>query len=284
MNSVLKKTIQEMLEDSKICKAYDKEETWEEKAKGYNLKKGKENTWRQVCEKYVDLLCAECGTEKGKSDEFHEKKLCYNCSRNEKYELICKTKAKKEYHMKDDDLEDLKFIVKKNPHCKNGSEMVLYSKCDVISACKEKYNVSKENNLEDFLKELDKGSAIRGKKMIASRNNKKNERLNNLVTALENVGLELRNDSKLCDGYIDGVLGKNDGWTIPTIVNRMCQMKYLYEYCDMEGAYQKAKKEYIEELKAGYYPDVSVEEMAEEIALKKQGGRYPNDWPWLKRI
>jgi len=36
--------------------------------------------------------------------------------------------------------------------------------------------------------------------------------------------------------YIDGTL-KN--WTLPQTVERMCQMRYLYEYCDFNDYYQK---------------------------------------------
>ena len=82
--------------------------------------------------------------------------------------------------------------------------------------------------------------------------------------------MELCSDSKLCEGYIDGTI---KDWTVEKIAERMCQMKYLFDYAGME--YQK------EEFENGYFPDMTVFEQAEDSALRKIGG-YPKKWPWLK--
>jgi len=56
------------------------------------------------------------------------------------------------------------------------------------------------------------------------------ERRLNLTNALKNVELELRSDSVLCTDYIHS-RGKNTKYNnIPTIVRRMCEMKYLFDY------------------------------------------------------
>jgi hypothetical protein len=98
-----------------------------------------------------------------------------------------------------------------------------------------------------------------------------------LVNALAAKHLVLREDSKLCQMYIEGC---KDAWTLEQIVHRMCQMKYLYDYCHMDECCDEAYKEQKEEKQAGYWPDRTVMEQAEMIALEKYGN-YPLAWPWL---
>lgn len=50
-----------------------------------------------------------------------------------------------------------------------------------------------------------------------------------LTEALRTAGLELRTDSQLCANYI--YQGED---TIPRIIDRMSQMKYLFEFCDIK--------------------------------------------------
>ena len=62
----------------------------------------------------------------------------------------------------------------------------------------------------------------------------------------------------------------------------MCEMKYLYEYCHMDECRQIAYEEYLAEKNDGYYPDMSVSDRAEMIALDKySNGKYPEIFPWL---
>ena len=89
---------------------------------------------------------------------------------------------------------------------------------------------------------------------------------------------ELRNDSELCREFIDGKISN-----ISEVVERMCEMKYLYDYCYMEECKDEAYEEYIEEKKYKGYCWFRVSERAEEIALNKySGGKYPDVFPWLK--
>ena len=100
-----------------------------------------------------------------------------------------------------------------------------------------------------------------------------------LIKALNKVGLELREDSELCKKYISGENKNNK----KLVVERMCQMKYLFEYCHMDECKQEAHNNYIETINLGYFPDCSVFEEAEMIALKKySNGKYPIVFPWMK--
>lgn len=103
------------------------------------------------------------------------------------------------------------------------------------------------------------------------------KRKNKLITKLRQYKLELRNDSKLCQGYISGSI---KDWDIDDIVNRMCQIHYLFNYCNMNKYIKQANDEQNEEFNAGYIPDISVFDQAEMIVLKEIG-EYPEIWPWI---
>lgn len=61
------------------------------------------------------------------------KKLCEN---SPKYKMICKTTAKKQYHLTNDDILSMDTIEVKNPHYKCTSEMILLNEQEVIEcAC-----------------------------------------------------------------------------------------------------------------------------------------------------
>ena len=106
-----------------------------------------------------------------------------------------------------------------------------------------------------------------------------NKRRQELISALQIVKLEFRNDSALCKKYIEG----DTTYSLREVVLRMCQMKYLFEYCNMEECKQIAYDEYIETFNSGYFPDFKVFDEAERIALNKySNGIYPKIFPWLQ--
>ena len=104
--------------------------------------------------------------------------------------------------------------------------------------------------------------------------NTQNDRETELIVELKKYGLELRNDSSYCNNYIYN----NDG-DIDEIVNRMCEMKFLFEYCNFRNEIQNVKEEHGEISEAGYFPDCSTFEEAEYNILRYTN--YPDKWPWL---
>jgi uncharacterized protein YecE (DUF72 family) len=102
------------------------------------------------------------------------------------------------------------------------------------------------------------------------------ERKQELIDALDEYGLELRSDSKLCEKYIK--LLDSD---LDYVVRRMCEMKYLYEYCNMKKELKEVEREHIQTLNAGYIPDMSVFQEAEDNILRRIGD-YPEEWPWIE--
>lgn len=206
-------------------------------------------------------------------------KLCDECKRTDRYATICKSEAKKKYHLTDRDLEDLETWVVRNPHYRRASGMILFKEIDLVNLFCARYSVSKfKDAIEQKQQKLDAVRKNKSQKLKATKTNKKLARRVNLLEALREYGLELRDDSKLCTGFIDGTLEK--GWTVASIVERMCQMKYLFDYCNMDHYIEKAYEDQCGERKAGYFPDTSVFDQAEHMALRKHGG-YPAEWPWI---
>jgi hypothetical protein len=130
--------------------------------------------------------------------------------------------------------------------------------------------------IENKLNQLRAKKNERKLKLKNCKNKKKNERKEKLVKALEENVLEVRSDSKLCNGYIEGII---KGWNISKMVRRMGEMKYLHEYCDFDYTFIQADEEFKEEIEPGFYPDMTKFERAEEISLNKNDG-YPKIIQW----
>ena len=224
------------------------------------------------------VLCEECNDYLGKKQTIINKILCNACKELNKYIVITKTNAKKNYLFKDEDLLNLTSYEANSSY----GLSTYYTIEDLdIKAC-EKYGVYKDN-IKEFLSKLHdekkNKSKERKEKMLITKENKIKKRREKLISELSKVKLELRNDSVLCKQYIDG----NSKYDLEDIIERMCQMKYLFEYCHMDECKDIAYEKHQEEFSAGYFPDCSVFDEAEYIALKKySNGKYQVVFPWLE--
>lgn len=226
--------------------------------------------------------CEGCGDTKQLSkDRARQFYLCSTCNESVEYKLICKSHIKNDYFINEAEMVGCEYFIIDR---RNYPAMTLYALKDVIRIFSLQWGID-DKNMDDIRDKMDELKNIQNQKKLErqqkaeqkkqiTRGNKKKK----LIKALNNYGLELRADSKLCNGYIDGSI---KDWSIDEIVERMCQMKYLYDYCHMDDCYDKAYKEQQEEYEAGYFPDCSVFEQAEMMALHKCGG-YPKQWPWLE--
>lgn len=218
-------------------------------------------------------LCVECGKEGSVMHRTFKKRICGTCLDLDKYTLICKSTAKKDYFLNDKDLKDVKCYEVKNPHYSCASAMQLFSKTNIIKTFEEKYDIDDDDEFDEKMEELEQ------KKLIRSKNKQhvKDERKTKLIKELKKVKVELREDSELCKRYISGTLDKKV-WTLESIVNRMCEMKYLFDYANIKSYMKKAKN-----IKYGEYDEYderSLVDIAEELVLEKIG-KYPTKWPWL---
>jgi hypothetical protein len=219
-------------------------------------------------------LCKECNIkcDINKKLNLH---ICKNCINQDKYTLITKTNSKKIYLLTDNDLVNLTHYYGTTSY----RDATYYTKEELINKFCEKYDTS-INDIDKKIKEL---KNIKEQKKLTAENNKKikqQKRKDTLIKALTKAGLKLRNDSTLCENYIEN---KSDEYTLQDVVERMCQMKYLFEYCHMNECKHDAYISQQKEIKAGYFPDCSVFDEAEYIALNKySNGKYPDIYPWQK--
>ncbi len=195
--------------------------------------------------------------------------------KEEKEELVCKSVAKNTYFLTDKDIEHLNFEYRCNRVFRS-SPFVLYKKDEIIKVFCDKYNISPKE-IDVTIEHLLELKAEKRERRVANKERKSANRKELLTIELNNKGLELREDSVLCQSYIDGTL--ENGWTIPGIVKRMCKMKYLFEYCDMDAAIEEAKEYMRGEIEYKGYCSESLIDIAEEIILKTK--KYPRVWPWL---
>jgi hypothetical protein len=226
--------------------------------------------------------CEGCGETKNLSkDRARQFYLCNACDESIEYKLICKSHIKNDYFMDESEMKGCEyFLIDRRSY----PMMTLYALKDVIRIFSLQHGIDSKN-MDDVKNKINELKNIKNQKQIEKKQKaqqKKQTMMGNkkkkLTKALNTYGLELRDDSKLCNGYIDGSI---KDWSIDGIVQRMCQMKYLYDYCNMDDCYDKAYEDQQEEYNAGYFPDCSVFEQAEMMALKKCGG-YPEEWPWLE--
>ena len=236
---------------------------------GWKLK-NKKQTWFELFESKKGLLCWECQDETGIISNIFEKRLCYECRKLSKYKSICKSTAKKEYKLTENELGNLKSYERDNPHYKCSAPMILYKLDDIKQIFCEKHNIQNtDSNVTEVL------TRIAELKNQLQRKSPKENRKEKLIIALAIKGLKLRADSSLCENYISN--GRDD---IDYVVERMCQMKYLFEYHDFHKYLDEAHKEHRNMRKEGYYPDCSPFDDAEEKLLDDIGG-YPDVFPWL---
>lgn len=80
-------------------------------------------------------LCDECNLFYAPKRELYNMRICTDCNDLPQYKLITKTRAIKQYKLKETQLETLDSIKRDNPHYKCSAPMTLYREIDVIALC-----------------------------------------------------------------------------------------------------------------------------------------------------
>lgn len=101
------------------------------------------------------------------------------------------------------------------------------------------------------------------------------KRKQELKKALQWKGLKFRRDSKYCKYYV-----KTGKGSIEKIVERMCQMRYLFEYCDFRNRLEDMEQIHEERYFDGIDSDCSYFEEA-ELDVLFLIDRYPTVYPWF---
>jgi hypothetical protein len=223
-------------------------------------------------------LCEDCQDPKTTYHRTLEKYLCEECSESDDNTLICKSTAKQKYFLTEKDLEDIEYYEVDNPHWRCASSMKLYTRADILEKFYDKYNANSDNE-EQKRKDLEKNRKKRSIVRLNTKELKRKKRKQKLTEALKEYKLKIRADSSLCEQYINGTL---KGWNLDKIVKRLCQMHYLFNYCNIQKYINIVKEDRQQEKRwNGYYDgSVSVVDEAEELILKKIK-KYPTVWPWM---
>ena len=196
------------------------------------------------------LICAECDTEI-EGDDYK-----FQCDSCEQY--FCDSCPDEIFDMNYCNTIDCYYC--KRGYCFN--TIILNRYCE---ACVPQSVLDKNEYQERIEKEMDE--------QYWKIKNTRPFRLTQLTFLLKQAGLELRDDSKLCKKYINTAEGDPS-----YIVERMSQMKFLFEYCNMQKVLDEVSLKQEEEWESGYIPDCTVFDEAEYTILEKTP--YPKIWPW----
>ena len=226
----------------------------------------------------MPIKCFECNEVRGLFRSRFEQHICKGCFASPKYTLVTKTNCKKIYNLTEDDLCGL---VEYQGKCAYG-DATYYTKDAIIHCSCVKHNTTPEdleNTLLNIKLEREHAKEAKRQQRTQKEQMKQEKRRYKLLEALNKAGLDLRNDSVLCQQYMNGT----SDYSLDYIVRRMSQMKFLFDYCHMDECRDIAYEEHTDELQNGYFPDCSVFDRAEDIALSKySNGRYPDNFPWRK--
>lgn len=86
---------------------------------------------------------------------------------------------------------------------------------------------------------------------------------------LRRYNIKKRKDSVLCTKYINNTLDKE--WTAEKVAQKMCEMKYLYDYCRMNH--------YLKLTSVNKFSGLTHFEISKHLALRNYG-QFPVVWPW----
>jgi hypothetical protein len=205
-------------------------------------------------------------------------------------EYLSKTKAKKEFFLLDEELDSLTSI-------KSGSS-ILYLKKDIIDLAIEKYDLSTEPELSQYLLNLknEKLQRVTNKQKDSKENHKKavTKRLNTLSKELTKLGIEnFTYELCLADqfsyDYVEGNMKYGEQpKTAIQVARWIAQRKFLHEYTDYDRLIEESRNyvfELAEEKNMSYIPDIyfrDIKESCEKSILEKIGG-YPSIFPWMKK-
>lgn len=141
-------------------------------------------------------------------------------------ELISKTGLKIEFGLTDKDIKELELVKTARNRMKSGYDILLYSKDQARKLTIEKYG-----SVEARLSE----KTQRSQKVKNTKTNRIQTRTTELTDELNKRGLQLRSDSRLCDGYING----NKNFSLKYVVDTMEEMAWYFNFTDYEDCRDK---------------------------------------------
>ena len=100
------------------------------------------------------------------------------------------------------------------------------------------------------------------------------QRRSQLLHALRNVGVEPRQDSYLCKAWVETGAGN-----LESVVQAMCEAKYLHEYCNFRLGYNLARGAL--KYHGSKLPQPQWLQLVRNCVLKTTSTEaFPLSWPW----
>lgn len=163
---------------------------------------------------------------------------------------MCASLAKATFCLTDKDLSSLKCVLKTNPHYRGAAPMRMYNKQDLIRVAFEKHKTSTKTLVEVVADKKQK-SVVRKQVKV----NKIQERRTELRQALGICGLFIRDDSRVCNEYIQQGRGPN-GENLEQVVNIMVEMDWYFKH-NYRNVFENIKHSYY-----GWYDITDVSQRA----------------------
>ncbi|CAO3664728.1 unnamed protein product [Umbelopsis vinacea] len=148
-------------------------------------------------------------------------------------QTVTKSTAKEIYKLTDMDLDELYVTYVRNPHYRTAAPMHLYDKEDVIRLARQAHGG------DVGIKAARTATSTRGRAIRDTRRLQVESRTTLLTERLEQAGLTLREDSRLCQQYIDN--GHRD---VDEIVTTMKEMAWYFRCTDYESLRVTYEEEY----------------------------------------
>lgn len=154
---------------------------------------------------------------------------------------MCTSLAKTTFYLTDKDLVNLIYTPKINPYYRNAPPMKMYNKQDLIQIAfrKHKTNTKTVKTLKEIIHDKKEKSLIRQQ----TKQNKQVQREIELREALDVYGLFIRDDSRVCNEYIQRGRGPN-GETLSQVVDIMVEMNWYFKH-NYKNIFNNIKREYI---------------------------------------
>jgi hypothetical protein len=208
--------------------------------------------------------CFSCLQPTKKIHAIYHIPVCKECSQNKiPYQMITKSTAMKEYCLRGKEVDAIQSLQVANPRFRTASPMRLYMLVDVLARMGDRDVVLlKEKKQQSLQKRRQKKEQL------------ETERRQTLEKALQQVGVEWRNDSELCEMYVSS---QKTCWELEQIVEEMALMKYLHNYTDYRNRLEKEVENLCQG--EGYYYQGIWKEASETV--KRQYYPLPTTWPWL---
>jgi hypothetical protein len=100
---------------------------------------------------------------------------------------------------------------------------------------------------------------------------------------LKKYGLEMRENSKICNLYLSKKVSPKSVWNnVHNVIDRLCELRFLNEYCNIKNIMKELKREEQNRDLSHY----EIFTAAENVALERFGdnGNYPKVYPWFNDI